>query len=270
MSNISTFLRSTKLPAMPEVARALIRTLRDDSSDIHTVRDIITQDPALTALLLRAANSALFGLSRKVDTLEGAIRVVGVAHIRARALSICMANAVPLPPGLDRLEFWRNCMASAGYAKWLAASLQMDEQQAWLTAMVLRLGELLIGQNQLSMVLQIEQHPCAPGERWTREREIAGFDEGQIMAAVARHWDFPKAMVQAFDACAQPLSTPPFSPLAGVVHLAALLADHNADSPDVLAALPADVVHQLQLNLVQLQDSMPSLDSLSDASLMPA
>lgn len=254
---------------MPEVARALIRTLKDDTANISTVRDIIAQDPALTATLLRMANSALFGLSRSVDTLDGAISVVGVAHIRARALAICMANAVPFPPGLDRMEFWRSCLLSAGYAKWLAASLHMEEAQAWLTAMVLRLGELIIGQHNVALVQQIEQRPSGPGERWVRERNLLGFDEGQIMAALARRWDVPETIARAFDASAQPLDATPFSPLGGVVHLAALLAHPQNNTPEALGALPAQLVYRLQLNLAQLQDSMPDPDALADAALMP-
>ena len=58
MADISVFLHSVKLPVMPEVAHALIRTLNDEDADVGTVRDVISKDPALTATLLRMANSA--------------------------------------------------------------------------------------------------------------------------------------------------------------------------------------------------------------------
>lgn len=270
MNNITPFLRSVKLPAMPEVAYALIRTLKNENADVPLVRGIIAQDPALTATLVRMANSAIFGLSRSVNTLDSAISVVGMSHIRARALSICMSNAFPLPPTLNRLEFWRNCMVGAGFAKWLAASIQRDEQQAWLTAMMLRLGELIIGQHKVALISRIEQLPCAPGERWARERDLTGFDEGQIMAAIARHWDFPDAMVDAFEVSSQPLSGAKFSPLGAVVHLASLLADQDIYTPDLLQILPPAVVQRLQLNLVQLQASVPDPEALADVSLMQA
>ena len=86
MADINTFIQAVKLPVMPEVAQALIRTLTDDDADVVTVRDIIAKDPALTTTLLRMANSALFGLSRSVTTLDNAVSVVGMAQIRARAI----------------------------------------------------------------------------------------------------------------------------------------------------------------------------------------
>ena len=88
---------------MPEVGQALIRTFKDDDTDIHTVCRIIGKDPALTATLLRMANSALFGQSGKVDTLERAVNVVGMSQIRARALSVCLSRVATLPAGIDRM-----------------------------------------------------------------------------------------------------------------------------------------------------------------------
>ena len=129
---------------MPEVAHALIRTLNDENANVGTVRDVIAKDPALTATLLRMANSAVFGLSRTVSTLENAVQVVGMSHIRARALSISMTQTFKLPPNLNRMVFWRHSMVTAGYAAWLARQVRIDEPQAWLSGMMHRLGELVV------------------------------------------------------------------------------------------------------------------------------
>lgn len=271
MAELSQYLQSVKLPVMPEVATALIRTLTDEDADVPTVRDIIAKDPALTATLLRMANSAIFGLSRSVTTLDKAVSVVGMTQIRARALSICMANAFALPPSLNRLEFWRNSMVCAGYAKWLAGSIGMDEQEAWLTGMMLRLGEIVIGQHNLATIDQIEMRPCLPGERWTREREAAGFDEGQIMAEVARHWDFPDDVSHALECASQPMNSVNFSPLGALVHLASLLADQpnpGAQALQTLQTLPQAVVHKLALNLEKLQLLLPDPHAFGDTSIV--
>jgi len=165
MADINTFIQTVKLPVMPEAAHALIRTLNDEDADVVTVRDIIAKDPALTTTLLRMANSALFGLSRSVTTLDNAVSGVGMAQIRARALGICMANVFVLPPALNRLEFWSNSMAIAGYSKWLAHALGSDEQQAWLTGMMLRLGEVIIGQKAEGLIAIIELQPRQPDRK---------------------------------------------------------------------------------------------------------
>lgn len=271
MPDISTFIQTVKLPVMPEVAHALIRTLNDEDADVVTVRDVIAKDPSLTATLLRMANSALFGLSRSVTTLDGAVSVVGMSHIRARALGICMAQVFALPPGVNRLEFWRYSMVCAGYAKFLANEVQIDEQQAWLTAMMLRLGELMIAQHQPRMLESIEKLPCAPGDRWQRERALVGFDEGQITAEVAKRWDFPEEVVQALGHAADTLAAAQASQLCAVVHLAAWLADQASNHDAVREAvlqLPASARDALRLDANALHMRIPDPDTFSDVSTL--
>lgn len=268
MPTTSEFLRALKLPAMPEAAQALMRTLQDEHTDVTTVRNIIAKDPALTATLLRMANSAVFGLSRTVHTLDAAVQVVGMSHIRARALSICMTQSFKLPPNLHRMTFWRHSMVTAGYAQWLAGKVKIDESEAWLAGMVHRVGELVIALQSPLLIDQVENPPCVPGERWVRERSILGFDEGQLMAEVARRWDFPDEVVQGLSHMAQPLAAKPFSPLAGVLHLASTLAEHPANAPDAVLGLPAVVLHTLGLDAAALNTEMPDPESFVDLHLI--
>lgn len=266
MAAIASFLQSIKLPVMPEVAHALIRTLSDDDADIASVTAIIAKDPGLTATLMRMANSALFGLSHSVNTLDQAVSVVGTSHIRARALSICLANALVFPPGLHRHAFWRASMVCAGYAKWLAGSIGLNDQQAWLTGMMLRLGQVVIAQYMPDAAEHMEALPCGPGERWQRERALTGFDEGQITAEMARRWDFPEAVTLALQTSATPW-TSTRSPLGAVVHLAAWITDQVTLGPQTLDGLPVSVVQSLGLNLHTLQSQMPNAESFSDISM---
>lgn len=266
MAAISKYLQSVKLPVMPEAAHALIRTLNDDKVDMISVCAVIAKDPALTATLLRMANSAMFGLSRTVNTLDAAVNVIGMTQLRARALSICMAKVFTMPPTLDRLAFWRYSMVCAGYARWLASKSGLDEQQSWLIGMMLRLGQLTIAEQNSAQMEHIELMPRAPGERWARERMLAGFDEGAITAEIARRWDFPDDVVDALSGASDPLAASHFSKLAGVVHLAALLADHGEPQAEILDTLPAAVLTSLELNVQTLKTSLPSAESLSDTS----
>lgn len=268
MPAISDFLRAVKLPVMPEAATALVRTLNDEDADVGTVRDIIAKDPALTATLLRMANSAIFGLSRSVSTLDAAIQVVGMSHIRARALSICVTQSFKLPKNLDRKAFWHHSMATAGYARWLAQQTRQDEAQAWLAGMMHRLGELVIALQSPPMIDAVEIPPCLPGERWKRERNKLGFDDGELMAEVALRWDYPEEMVRAFRHEARPMAAPLFSPLAAILHLASLLAEYPPDTENVALELPFVVVNALGLDPQVMQAKMPVADSFVDLNLV--
>ncbi len=267
--DVSSFIQSQSVtwPVMPEAGQALIRTFNNDDVDTYTVCRIIKKDPTLTATLLRMANSAMFGLSGSIDTLERAVSVVGLSMVRARALSACMVRVCVLPIGMDRMEFWRYCMLCAGYAQWIADLCDVDDQEAWLCGMMLRLGEITLGQARPACLPHIEAKPVAPMERWLRERSLIGFDEGEVTAALAQQWDFPDSLVSGLRYCSQPLTGNTFSKLAAVLHLAARLADGGPVTPDALQNLPLLVLQWLHLELQMMSTQIPDHQALSDVSM---
>jgi len=264
MSTLDSFFESVKLPSMTEVAHALIRTLNDEDASVSDIRDIIAQDPALTAKLLRLANSAQFGLPRGVGTLDDAITMVGMAKVRTLSLGTCLNEAFPTLPGLDRQEFWKASTACASYAQWLATHLSIDNQLAWLTGLMLRLGELLIGQVDPAVMQEIEKLPHVPGSRWEREKRLVGFSEGHITAELARRWNFPMQMVQALQRAADPITDQAFSRLGAIMHLAGLLADTPDAGPETLDTLPDDVIDSLQLDVQWMYSHFPASNTFVD------
>jgi HD-like signal output (HDOD) protein len=265
MSELSSFFQNVKLPVISEVAHALIKTLDDEDASAKQISTIIARDPALTAKLMRLANSARFGVARGVNSLDDAISMAGLAHVRTLALAACFAETFPEQPGLDSDEFWKSSMACAGYAKWLAAGLGDDGQDAWLAGMMMRLGELLIYQSSPAAFAEIEQQPHLPGGRWEREKRLLGFSEGQITAELGRRWNFPVTIVQALEASSDPMTVRPFSKLGGIIHLASLLADTPSDDPAILETLPQDLVSTLQLDREWMHKKFPSHGSFSAA-----
>lgn len=261
MSGLDSFFATVKLPVMSEVSHQLIDTLNDEDVGVKEVRDIIAKDPAITAKLLRLANSAQFGLPRGVSSLDDAIHMVGMSTVRSLSLGACMSDSFPVLPGLNPLEFWKSSTACAGYAQWLASALDMDSQQAWLTGLMLRLGELLIGQADPKALTEIEALPHVPGGRWEREKRLLGVSEGQVTAELARRWNFPMQIVQALERSFDPLVEQAFSRLGAVVNLAGTLADAPDATADAVDSLPADVIAKLGLDVQWMKASFPAANA---------
>lgn len=266
MTSLAQFFEHVTLPTISEVAQSLILTLDKDDVSAKTIAAIIARDPALTAKLMRLANSARFGFSRQIGSLDEAIALAGMSHIRTLALAACFAESFPDLPGLDSDEFWKSSMACAGYAKWLSGGLGADGSDAWLAGMMLRLGELLIYQAEPVAFAEIEEQPHLPGGRWEREQRLLGISEGQITAELCRRWKFPAKIVRALECSCDPMAARPFCQLAAVIHLASLLADTPSDDPAILDTLPADVVGALMLDKAWMAKRFPSHESFSAAA----
>jgi HD-like signal output (HDOD) protein len=253
-----------ELPPISGIATQLVATLSEEHVEITYLRDLIAQDPILTAAVLRWANSPIYGAARRVNTLDAAISILGLSRVRARTVAFFITNAFDPPRGVEREAFWTSCMHTAGYAMWLGVAAGLNESEAWLTAMMVRLGELIMGQIDAQTVQALESTTLPVLQRWEQERECIGFDEGAVMAEATRLWFFPDSMVEALQKCARPMSGLVFSPLAGVVHLAALLADLEAVDADSLTSLPADLLSALDLRADWMAQHIPERASFTE------
>lgn len=261
---LQAFVQTVHWPVMPEVGQRLVHALDDEDTDAPQLCRILRADPALSATVLRMANSAMFGQSSRVDSLERAVAVVGLSQIRARALALCLSQMAPMPAGLDRQTFWRWSLRCAGYAQWLAQPCGVDAGQAWLSGVLLRLGELNLGHVQPLALPRIEARPCQPAERWARERQLCGHDEAAITAELVLRWDFPTVLVDALRASTHPLGISPFSRLGACVHLAARLADCDPARPQCVHDLPVMVLRLLALDADALATQLPDPERLID------
>lgn len=252
--------QASALPAMPEVAQQLLRTLDRDDVAIGDVAALVARDPAIAAKVLRLANSARYAPSRSIDTLADAAHCLGLRTLRDLSLSAALAGALPHPAGLDRPAFWRLSLATGGYAQVLAQALDADPEVAYLGGMMLRLGQLLMALAMPERLAEVRSRATVVDSRIGYDQACLGRAYPQVTAALARHWQFPPALCEAFDAATAPMDARPFSRLGAVLRLAAVVAESRERHEPVaesLSALHGGLVAHLQLDLTWLDAHLP-------------
>ena len=268
---LADFFDGVQLPTLPDVARSLIETLHDEDIPFEKVRNAIAKDPALTAKLIRLANSARFGLPRQVASLDDAITMVGLNQVRTLAMAACMTGSFAAARGVDSKGFWKESMAIAGYAQWLARTLGTDVQQSWLAGFMVRLGELIIAQKMPDRIDEIERLPHFAGGRWEREQSLLGFTEALVTSELARRWRFPDTIVQALQTAYDPLGADTFCRLGAILHVATLLAvmelEEGKSAADAIAALPGELIRTLQLDPEWLKTHLPDVAGFVDTPI---
>lgn len=79
-----------ELPSLPEVATRIGRALKDDTSDANTIAGIVQTDPAMTAKLIKAANSAMYGRCTPVANCSAAVVRLGTHITHKLVISFCL------------------------------------------------------------------------------------------------------------------------------------------------------------------------------------
>ncbi|MFZ5772599.1 MAG: HDOD domain-containing protein, partial [Thermodesulfobacteriota bacterium] len=76
------------LPTLPDVADRINREMQSESLNAKLLGEIIADDTALAAKVLRLSNSAFYGLQKQVTTLNKAVMILGFNTVKNLALSV--------------------------------------------------------------------------------------------------------------------------------------------------------------------------------------
>lgn len=266
MATIDRFFAQThSLPALPEVAHKLLETFRREDVSLGELCDLVAQDTALVARVLKLANSAQFGTRGQVARLADAASRIGLNALRGLALTVCLVNAFPRPPGFDRQRFWCQNLATAGCAKALAPAVDEDAGLAEVAGLLLRSGQLLMLMTDPGQVSLVESMAGAPDTIFELERRHFGCTHAEVSAELAARWRLPLALVDALYTAGNPLAAAPFSALGAVVRLASVLADAGHDGLDRIEAArlaQAPLLARLALPAERLAHLLPPHDRL--------
>lgn len=252
--------RAIDIPAMPEVAQKLMRSLSRDDLSLQHVADLVSRDQALAGKVLRMANSSRFAPGHNVATLKDATLVLGLGNLRDLTMSACLSGALPSPLGFDRLRHWRGSMAMAGYAHAVAHALAADEDVAYLGGLMLRSGRMLMAMVDPQRCHEVDMQATAPDSLIGWEEALMGCSHPVVSAAIAAHWQFPKVLEDAFSTAADPLAARPFSRLGAVLRLASVITDlreAGQDTASGLAELQAPLLQHLGLQADSLCRQLP-------------
>jgi HD-like signal output (HDOD) protein len=249
------FVKHNALPTMPEVASRLLKSFDDDNIGLAQIAALIEKDGALTAKVLRLANSAHYSPSHQISTVIDAAHALGLETLRNLAMAACLSGAFPKVQGLDRAAFWRHSVATANYSRILARMLGADgatSDTAYLAGLMLRTGQLLMAIDAPQLVADVEAHAAEPGSRFSLEEHRFGCTHADVTASLAAHWHFPARMVEAFKDANTPLEIRPFSLIAAVLHVAEVLADaaeHHDEPVQALKGAVPELIEHLHLDL---------------------
>ena len=189
----------TLKPVAP-VAVQLLDMAADTNRSMDDMAGLIIMDPFITANVLKACNSAYFGLSRKVDSVRDAIALLGLDHIVDLVLVGSISTIYRHGSrvyGLGEGEIWRHAVTSAHIAKALAEKKRSaDDKHLIFTAALLKdIGKLILGRFvafELEMInILVESKGYTFNEA---EKETIGLSHEELGASLAEKWAFSERM----------------------------------------------------------------------------
>jgi HD-like signal output (HDOD) protein len=210
----------SKLPTVPQVTQRVIASFGSEEVTVGEIGELIEADPVLSAKLLRLANSSYFQVSRSIESVEDAIRILGMAMVRHLVLADGMMGIYVNIAGVDLHQFWTHSLYTACTARWLAGHCAVNRDQVFTLGLMHGIGQLHLHSAAPAAAVALDQQMhVLSAERAQGETKAFGYNYLDVSAALARLWNFPQSLVEPLQAIANPLEAPHFSAVTATVHL---------------------------------------------------
>lgn len=192
--------KAETLPSPPQVATQVVSLAGKEDTTIDDIARIISHDPALSAKILRLANSAFFWRGQEITSLNQAALHLGMKTVKLMALSFSLANSLPREgrsKGFNYDDYWYRSIVHAVAARSLSRLVRTyHDDEAFLCGLLGRLGQLVMAQcipDRYEAVLE-ESDGSLPSAK--AESRVLGFNFHQIGSALMASWRFPSILAQ--------------------------------------------------------------------------
>ena len=193
------------LEPIPRTAVKLAALIADSASTMDQITEVIRYDPALTADILKLANSAFSGSQRRIVEPKDAVVRLGGARILERLLGKEVRSSMQSPLdayGYGEDELWRHSVAAAAAAEMLSTVTTARIGAVSFTAALLHdIGKLIISRiapaEAMEEVRSLVSRQSAPLTGEMAENKVLGFSHADIGARVASAWQLPDSIVAA-------------------------------------------------------------------------
>ncbi|HEX2866692.1 MAG TPA: HDOD domain-containing protein [Ignavibacteriales bacterium] len=213
------------LPLIPKMMFEVTRFLQAPSPTTGGLARLVGRDQGLTAKILSVANSPLYGLQRKVTSLEFAIIVLGYKEIQDIVSALSLAESIKSSSDnfFNQDEFWLHSMVVGSAAKGISQRLgHMDlGSDAFVAGMLHELGIQLMHKYLHPQFKEICRKVSQEGKTFSEaEMDTLGLTHQDIGKFLAERWNLPVVLCDTLSYHHAPGEISSRNILASVVHLA--------------------------------------------------
>jgi len=245
--------------SLPDVYIRLREVMESDEASMADAAEVISLDPALSARVLRMANSAFYGFRSQVDTITRATNILGMQKIHDLVLAASVTKAFNGISNelMDMDTFWYRSVHAGFLAQALGEGAGMrNTESLFVRGLLHDIGHLVLFSRYPQ---ECRQALALAGEgldaRLYEEQQLIGIDAMQFAAELARVWQLPKSFVDSFQHLMRPEdAVGGLAREVAMLHLAVQFS--NAVDTDLLIE---DVVQRVRASVWRIAELPPEV-----------
>lgn len=191
-----------ELPPMPQVVMKAQEIMADATAGIQELTRVIETDQGIASKMIKLANSAYYGLSGKVATVQKATMMLGQQTLKEVLLTVGYSKL--MDQSLDGYDFaagdlWRHSIAVGVSARIIADMKKTgDQSEVYLAGLIHDSGKLILNPYIIQLKPAFDKFMADESATFLNaEKRIFGFDHADIASDVCRKWHVPDAIAAA-------------------------------------------------------------------------
>jgi HD-like signal output (HDOD) protein len=254
------------LPALPMVVNAVSRRIVNSSANAREIARLLAHDQALTARVLKLANSAFYAPKEPVRSPEQAVVMLGFGTVRGIVLKASIFSAYDVTRARS---FWLHALGTACAARAVAqVSGVVNGEDAFIMGLLHDVGKLALDEFLPDLYAPVREAVAKEGGLIrAAEMRLLGCDHAAVGRFLCEHWSLP-AMYRDAIAGHHDLSLvqDKHQPVAACVQLADIIARSLLIGSGGDHAMPVLDPQALKLLKLKIED-FDGLFRLTEAEL---
>lgn len=245
-----------QLPPLPESAMQIEAVYQDPDSTFNDMVKILEKDPLLTADILKAANSPLYGFSREINAINQAVGLFGMGTVRGFALASIVKKSFALdlsPYGINNDMF--SALSKKQHGLMTSWCLKTEGSLLGIlspAAFLVEIGKVLIAQ-QIMAESKEEEFRDALKELQdveAAEKKVVGVDTPEVSATIFEHWRFESGLVDTIRNCQNPEKAEEEDQRAAqILHVVRIAVPISGAITDESIAAAKELITKYELNM---------------------
>jgi HD-like signal output (HDOD) protein len=195
---LEKLLSNINIPPRPAVVEEIARERKKPEPDLRKIAQIISRDIALTAGVLKTANSPLFGRGKKSESVQQAVMTLGLDNVAVIVTGLALKNAV----GGEDFKlggFWDSANKVANIAAYLAGKVPgVPKDLAYMYGLFRDCGIPFMLQKYPDYADTLLMATKGPKLAFTRiEDEAYHANHATMGYLLAKSWSMPNSLCQA-------------------------------------------------------------------------
>ncbi len=243
------------LPALPSLAMEVVEMVDNPKTSASQLGKVISTDQALTAKVLKIANSPFYGFPKKISTIDFAIIVLGFDALKEIVISISLVSSLQKKSDnyFDSKAFWDHSISTGVIARKLARDLGYRiSGEVFVGGLLHDMGVSVMHRyfnNEFKRIVDIARESELTFTE--AEESVMGVTHAEIGSWLAERWNLPDHLAEAVLVHHNPSKAEINPELAAIIHCADVFAGRINETPvefDKGIAFDPAALERLQLS----------------------